>query len=119
MQYYGTRLSDNISKREPEGYLLCLNVPVARTGVQEYLPEELGLTECPVPARETPSGVILSKAEGRVEGSLNGKTYGWASSPHPAAFRDPSAKPQDDKRGVLVNGKWVWYCIHDHFLFSL
>ena len=45
MQYYGTRLSENISRREPEGYLLCLNVPVARTGVQEYLPEELGLTE--------------------------------------------------------------------------
>ena len=44
MQYYGTRLSENISKREPEGYLLCLNVPVARTGIQEYLPAELGLT---------------------------------------------------------------------------
>ena len=43
MQYYGTRLSENISKREPEGYLLCLNVPVARSGTQEYLPEELGL----------------------------------------------------------------------------
>ena len=43
MQYYGTRLSENISKREPEGYLLCLNVPVARTGAQEYLPGELGL----------------------------------------------------------------------------
>ena len=43
MQYYGTRLSENISKREPEGYLLCLNVPVARTGTQEYLPEELNL----------------------------------------------------------------------------
>ena len=43
MQYYGTRLSENISRREPEGYLLCLNVPVARTGTQEYLPEELGL----------------------------------------------------------------------------
>ena len=44
MQYYGTRLSENISRREPEGYLLCLNVPVARTGTQEYLPEELGIT---------------------------------------------------------------------------
>ena len=43
MQYYGTRLSENISRREPEGYLLCLNVPVARTGIQDYLPEELGL----------------------------------------------------------------------------
>ena len=44
MQYYGTRLSENISKREPEGYLLCLNVPVARTGTQEYLPGELGFS---------------------------------------------------------------------------
>ena len=44
MHYYGTRLSENISRREPEGYLLCLNVPVARTGTQDYLPEELGLT---------------------------------------------------------------------------
>ena len=44
MHYYGTRLSENISRREPEGYLLCLNVPVARTGSQEYLSEELGLT---------------------------------------------------------------------------
>ena len=43
MHYYGTRLSENISRREPEGYLLCLNVPVARTGTQDYLPEELGL----------------------------------------------------------------------------
>ena len=43
MLYYGTKISDNLSRREPEGYLLCLNVPVARTGVQEYLPEELGL----------------------------------------------------------------------------
>ena len=43
MNYYGTRLSDNISVREPEGYLFCLNVPVARTGYQDYWPEELGL----------------------------------------------------------------------------
>jgi len=47
MHYYGTRLSENISRREPEGYLLCLNVPVARTGIQEYLPEELGLAPGP------------------------------------------------------------------------
>ncbi len=47
MQYYGTRLSENISRREPEGYLLCLNVPVARTGTQDYLPEELSLPPGP------------------------------------------------------------------------
>lgn len=54
MQYYGTRLSENISRREPEGYLLCLNVPVARTGTQEYLPQELGLP----PVRGDPSALI-------------------------------------------------------------
>ena len=54
MQYYGTRLSENISRREPEGYLLCLNVPVARTGIQEYLPEELGLP----PAAAGPGSLI-------------------------------------------------------------
>ena len=45
MTYFGTRLSENISRREPEGYLICLNVPVARTGMQEYLPSELGISE--------------------------------------------------------------------------
>ncbi len=54
MHYYGTRLSENISRREPEGYLLCLNVPVARTGTQEYLPEELGLP----PTAVKPPGMI-------------------------------------------------------------
>ena len=38
MQYYGTQLSENISRRESEGYLPCPNVPVARTGMAEYLP---------------------------------------------------------------------------------
>ena len=49
MIYFGTRLSENISRREPEGYLLCLNVPVARTGTQEYLAEELGLPHASAP----------------------------------------------------------------------
>ena len=62
MQYYGTRLSENISKREPEGYLLCLNVPVARTGYQEYLPEELGID---IPPGSWPEG-----AEGVVQGAI-------------------------------------------------
>ena len=43
MLYYGSKLSDNIRRREPEGYLYCLNVPIARTGKQPYLKRELGL----------------------------------------------------------------------------
>ena len=69
MHYYGTRLSENLSKREPEGYLLCLNVPVARTGTQEYTPDELGLTPSrPLPvADEGRRGVIDGKPPGLVE----------------------------------------------------
>ena len=62
MIYYGTRLSENISLREPEGYLLCLNVPVARTGLQEYMPEELD--------QKSPQSnqVFCSEAEGGLGG---------------------------------------------------
>ena len=40
--YYGTKISPNID-RTPEGYLICRNVPIARTGGQEYLAREIGL----------------------------------------------------------------------------
>ena len=35
MVYYGTKLSDNITET-PEGFLICHDVIIARTGVQEY-----------------------------------------------------------------------------------
>jgi len=69
MQYYGTKLTENISKREPEGYLLCLNVPVARTGTQEYLPEELGLTGSdPVPVFRSETEVFAPETLASFEG---------------------------------------------------
>lgn len=42
--YYGSRLSENITL-SPEGYLICMNVPIARTGAQQYLRSELGLLD--------------------------------------------------------------------------
>lgn len=42
MQYYGSKLSDNISKLD-NGCIVCHNVPIARTGTYQYLREELGL----------------------------------------------------------------------------
>lgn len=42
--FYGSRLSDNMTLT-PEGYLICLNVPIARTGSQQYLRSELGLQD--------------------------------------------------------------------------
>lgn len=42
MQYYGSKISDNISQLD-NGCIVCHNVPIARTGTYQYLREELGL----------------------------------------------------------------------------
>ena len=70
MHYYGTRLSENISRREPEGYLLCLNVPVARSGTQEYRPDELSLPpgEALVPVYRPEEEVFSPQAVASFEG---------------------------------------------------
>lgn len=39
--YFGSRISANMITT-PEGYLVCKNVPIARTGHQEYLGSEFG-----------------------------------------------------------------------------
>lgn len=38
--YYGDKLSPNMAKT-PEGFLVCRNVPIARTGYQKYLESEI------------------------------------------------------------------------------
>lgn len=40
MVYYGTKLSDNITET-PEGFLICHDVIIARTGTQDYAPFEV------------------------------------------------------------------------------
>lgn len=42
--YYGSRISENRTKT-PEGYLICHNTPIARIGKQDYMPQELGLSQ--------------------------------------------------------------------------
>lgn len=42
IQYYGYTISPN-QLETGEGFLICRNVPIARTGDQEYLGEEIGL----------------------------------------------------------------------------
>jgi len=49
MIYYGSKLSDNITET-PEGYLICHDTIIARTGMQEY-----GANEVPI---ETDRGVV-------------------------------------------------------------
>ncbi|TGE35885.1 DUF2213 domain-containing protein [Desulfosporosinus fructosivorans] len=40
MNYYGDKISENM-RVTPEGYLVCENVPIGRTGYMEYLGREL------------------------------------------------------------------------------
>jgi hypothetical protein len=42
--YYGDCISPNIVKT-PEGYLICKNVPIGRTGVMEYAASEIGIKD--------------------------------------------------------------------------
>ena len=42
LTYYGTEISPNQTKTD-EGFLICKNVPIARTGTMEYLARELCL----------------------------------------------------------------------------
>ena len=40
--YYGSHISEHLVKT-PEGYLICYDVPINRTGTQMYTAGELGL----------------------------------------------------------------------------
>lgn len=40
--FYGDRFKPHMTKT-PEGFLVCHSVPICRTGVQQYLPSELGV----------------------------------------------------------------------------
>lgn len=44
MTYFGSKISPNLTKTD-EGILIALNVPIARTGVQKYLPSEVPLDD--------------------------------------------------------------------------
>ena len=40
-KYYITESLGEVRKRTPEGYLLCVGVPIARTGEYQYAAEEM------------------------------------------------------------------------------
>ena len=44
MNYFGSKISPNLTRTD-EGILIALNVPIARTGVQKYLPSEVPLDD--------------------------------------------------------------------------
>lgn len=70
--YYGSQVSENMTVT-PEGFLICLNVPIARTGWYQYLRSELGLNGDPneiVKVYRSEDEVFSSKAMASFEGKL-------------------------------------------------
>lgn len=64
MAFLGTALSANMMETD-DGFLICRNVPVSRTGVQMYLAQELGLplgTGQPVKVYRLPDDVFALEA---------------------------------------------------------
>lgn len=90
--YYGSKISDNMTKT-PEGFLICHNVPIARTGTYKYLSCEIGLDgQDVVDVYREPEEVF----DQRTLASFEGK-----------AFTDthPSVDVNTDNWGMLSKGE--------------
>lgn len=94
--YYGSKISKNITKT-PEGFLVCKNVPIARTGVQKYLARELGINNSDdvVLVYRTEEEVFSQKTIA----SFEGKVF---TEEHPADWVTPS-NAQVYMKGAVTN----------------
>ena len=71
LSYYGYTISPN-QIETGEGFLICRNVPIARTGTQEYMGREIGLTgrdaDKIITVKREPEEVFSSAALASFEG---------------------------------------------------
>ena len=96
--YYGSKISPNRTQT-PEGYLILLNCPIARTGWYEYLPGELGLDSH---QGETPIPVYRSEAEVFSPASVASFEGKPLTNEHPPQWLDPS-NVNSFMKGVVTN----------------
>nr|DAM99423.1 MAG TPA: hypothetical protein [Caudoviricetes sp.] len=81
--FYGSRFSANMT-RTPEGFLICHNVPLARTGVQQYLGSEVERPE------EEIVDVYRNEAEVFAPATLASFEGKPVTDEHPSRFVEPS-----------------------------
>jgi Uncharacterized protein conserved in bacteria (DUF2213) len=81
--FCASKISEHIARTQ-EGFLLCLGVPICRTGVQKYRASELGLAGDDIVSVNRPREEVLSPA---TIASFEGKVI---TDDHPARFLDPS-----------------------------
>lgn len=108
--YYGHPLSPN-QLETGEGFLICRNVPIARTGQQEYLGTEIGLDSDNVVEVFRPPEEVFSKA---AIASFEGKPV---TDDHPSELVTPEnvvlyskGHAQNVREG---SGEWEGYLIAD------
>lgn len=113
LAYYGYTVSPN-QIETGEGFLICRNVPIARTGDQEYLGRELGLSgadaERVVIVHRTPEEVFSEAALASFEGKPT-------TDNHPPELLTPDTAGMYEK-GHAQNirkgtGEWEGYVIAD------
>lgn len=110
ISYYGYTISPN-QIETGEGFLICRNVPIARTGDQEYLGWEIGLdSDKIVTVHRLPEEVFSEEALASFEGKP-------VSDDHPPELLDPDnasiylkGHAQNVRQG---SGEWNGYVIAD------
>lgn len=94
--FFGSRFSPNMT-RTPEGYLICHNVPLARTGVQRYLQSEVNQA-----GGEDVVNVYRNENEVFSEATLASFEGKPVTDNHPSEFLQP-ANAMAYARGVCQN----------------
>lgn len=113
LAYYGYTISPN-QLETGEGFLICRNVPIARTGSQEYLGSEIGLTGAEetqqITVYRSPEDVFSEPALASFEGKP-------VTNDHPPELIGPDdvtvyekGHAQNIRRG---SGEWVDYVLAD------
>lgn len=110
ISYYGYTISPN-QIETGEGFLICRNVPIARTGEQDYIGTELGLNTTGVVKVNRPAEEVFSDA---ALASFEGKPV---TNDHPPVMLDPESVGSYEK-GHTQNvrkgtGEWEGYVIAD------
>lgn len=105
LAYYGTQISPNQTETV-EGYLICRNVPIARTGVQMYAAGELGLEGDPdrmIPVNRHPEDVF----EEAVMASFEGKPVTDGHPPENVGPENFSAYSKGHAQNVRREGDMI------------
>lgn len=110
ISYYGYTISPN-QIETGEGFLICRNVPLARTGTQDYLGTEIGLDKAEIVKVNRDAEEVFSEA---AMASFEGKPV---TNDHPPVLLDPETVGMYEK-GHVQNirrgeGEWSDFIVGD------